>query len=110
MADTNTIRAEESSLSSWAGPYVTEMLGRGQALAGLGYQQYGDLLLRASLRLKIKHIKDLARFKCLLATWGLLVLGVVLQVQVTPHLRQLKRQREKRALTLQLLVTYYRNT
>ena len=32
--------AEESSLSSWAGPYVTEMLGRGQALAGLPYQAY----------------------------------------------------------------------
>ena len=30
---TNTQRAEESSLSSWAGPYVTDMLGRGQALA-----------------------------------------------------------------------------
>ena len=41
---TNTMRAEESSLSSWAGPYVTEMLGRGQALAGLGYQQYGGPL------------------------------------------------------------------
>jgi len=40
MADTNTMRAEESSLSSWAGPYVTEMLGRGQALAGLPYQAY----------------------------------------------------------------------
>lgn len=37
---TNTMRAEESSLSSWAGPYVTEMLGRGQALAGLPYQAY----------------------------------------------------------------------
>ncbi|MDB4646200.1 hypothetical protein OAF51_01680 [Akkermansiaceae bacterium] len=32
--------AEESSLSSWAGPYVTEMLGRGQALAGMPYQAY----------------------------------------------------------------------
>jgi len=35
-----TTRAEESALSSWAGPYVTEMLGRGQALAGLPYQTY----------------------------------------------------------------------
>jgi len=35
-----TFTAEESSLSSWAGPYVTEMLGRGQALAGLPYQPY----------------------------------------------------------------------
>lgn len=30
----------ESSLSSWAGPYVTEMLGRGQALAGMPYQTF----------------------------------------------------------------------
>lgn len=37
---TDMLRAEESSLSSWAGPYVTEMLGRGQALAGLPYQAY----------------------------------------------------------------------
>jgi hypothetical protein len=37
---TNTTRAEESSLSSWAGPYVTEMLGRGQALAGMPYTAY----------------------------------------------------------------------
>ena len=36
----NVLNAEESSLSSWAGPYVTEMLGRGQALAGLPYQAY----------------------------------------------------------------------
>lgn len=30
----------ESSLSTWAGPYVTEMLGRGQGLAGLPYAAY----------------------------------------------------------------------
>ena len=30
----------ESSLSTWAGPYVTEMLGRGQALASQPYQGY----------------------------------------------------------------------
>ena len=35
-----TTRAEESSLSSWAGPYVTEMLGQGQALANTPYQSY----------------------------------------------------------------------
>lgn len=37
---TDMLRAEESSLSSFAGPYVTEMLGRGQALAGMPYQAY----------------------------------------------------------------------
>jgi len=30
----------ESALSSWVGPYVTEMLGRGQALASEPYQAY----------------------------------------------------------------------
>ena len=31
---------KESSLSTWAGPYVTEMLGRGQALASQPWQAY----------------------------------------------------------------------
>jgi len=31
---------EESALSSWVGPYVTEMLGRGQALASTPYETY----------------------------------------------------------------------
>jgi hypothetical protein len=41
-AITNTLsgRAEESSLSSWAGPYVTQMLGKGAALANLPYTPY----------------------------------------------------------------------
>ena len=30
----------ESSLSNWAGDYVTDMLGKGQALANQGYQAY----------------------------------------------------------------------
>lgn len=39
----------ESSLSNWAGPYVTEMLGKGQALANQGYQAYtGPLSAGAS--------------------------------------------------------------
>lgn len=39
----------ESSLSNWAGPYVTEMLGKGQALANQDYQAYtGPLTAGAS--------------------------------------------------------------
>lgn len=38
LAGTQT--GTESSLSSWVGPYVTEMLGRGQALASQPYQAY----------------------------------------------------------------------
>lgn len=48
MADTTTTTTTgvgqqtgtESSLSNWAGPYVTEMLGQGQALASQPYQAY----------------------------------------------------------------------
>ena len=39
----------ESSLSNWAGPYVTDMLGRGQALAATPYEAYtGPLTAGAS--------------------------------------------------------------
>lgn len=39
----------ESNLSNWAGPYVTGMLGQGQALANLPYQAYtGPLTAGAS--------------------------------------------------------------
>lgn len=34
----------ESSLSNWAGPYVTDMLAKGQALANQDYQTYGGPL------------------------------------------------------------------
>lgn len=40
IADTVSGRAEESSLSSFAGPYVTQMLGKGAALANLPYTPY----------------------------------------------------------------------
>jgi len=40
----NVTRAEESALSSWAGPYVTDFLGRGKALSKEGYQAYGGPL------------------------------------------------------------------
>jgi hypothetical protein len=36
--------AEESSLSSYAGPYVTQMLGRGAAVADMPYTAYGGPL------------------------------------------------------------------
>jgi hypothetical protein len=40
---------KESSLSNWAGPYVTDMLGQGQALADMPYEAYeGPLTAGAS--------------------------------------------------------------
>lgn len=36
----SNVLGQSSSLSPWAGPYVTEMLGRGAALASMPYQAY----------------------------------------------------------------------
>jgi hypothetical protein len=39
----------ESNLSNWVGPYVTDMLGKGQALSNMPYEQYsGQLTAGAS--------------------------------------------------------------
>jgi hypothetical protein len=50
----------ESSLSSWAGPYVTEMLGRGQALANMPYQQYSGPLTAGASNLQSQAFSGLA--------------------------------------------------
>jgi hypothetical protein len=38
------VTGDESSISNWAGPYVTGMLGKGQALSETPYQAYGGPL------------------------------------------------------------------
>ena len=44
-----TLAGTESSLSNWAGPYVTDMLGRGQAVSEMPYEAYtGPLSAGAS--------------------------------------------------------------
>ena len=51
---------EESSLSSWAGPYVTEMLGRGQAAASQPYTAYGGPLTAGQSGLQQQAFSGLA--------------------------------------------------
>ena len=50
----------ESSLSNWAGPYVTEMLGRGQALASQPYQAYTGPLTAGQSALQTQAFQGLA--------------------------------------------------
>ena len=50
----------ESSLSNWAGPYVTEMLGRGQALASQPYQAYTGTLSAGPSALQNQAFQGLA--------------------------------------------------
>lgn len=50
----------ESSLSNWAGPYVTEMLGRGQALASQPYQAYTGPLTAGQSALQTQAFQGIA--------------------------------------------------
>ena len=50
----------ESSLSNWAGPYVTEMLGRGQALASTPYEVYTGPLTAGESNLQSTAFQGLA--------------------------------------------------
>lgn len=51
---------QESSLSNWAGPYVTEMLGRGKALADMPYTAYTGPLTAGASNLQQKAFQGLA--------------------------------------------------
>lgn len=50
----------ESSLSSWAGPYVTDMLAKGQALSNTPYQAYGGPLTAGASGLQQQAFSGLA--------------------------------------------------
>ena len=55
--------AEESSLSSWAGPYVTNMLGRGAALSNQPYTAYGGPLTAGPSALQTQAFQGLGALK-----------------------------------------------
>lgn len=50
----------ESSLSSWAGPYVTDMLGKGQALGNMPYQAYTGPLTAGPSQTQTKAFQGIA--------------------------------------------------
>ena len=52
--------SRESSLSEWAGPYVTNMLGQGQALANMPYEAYGGPLTAGPSDLQTQAFSGLA--------------------------------------------------
>lgn len=54
------VTGTESSLSNWAGPYVTDMLGRGQALANQPYTAYTGPLTAGQSTLQSQAFSGLA--------------------------------------------------
>jgi len=68
---TDMLRAEESSLSSWAGPYVTDMLGRGQALATqMPYTPYTGPLTPGASNLQTQAFQGLGSLNMPTADMG----------------------------------------
>ena len=57
---TGALTGQDQSLSSWAGPYVTDMLGKGQALSNTGYQGYGGALTAGPSQLQNQAFSGLA--------------------------------------------------
>jgi hypothetical protein len=57
---TSGMLGQSSSLSPWAGGYVTEMLGKGMALAEMPYQQYGGPLTAGASDLQNQAFQGLA--------------------------------------------------
>src|SRR6056300_621609 len=51
---------QSSSLSPWAGPYVTDMLGKGAALANMPYQAYEGPLTAGQSALQNQAFQGLA--------------------------------------------------
>ena len=54
------VLGQSSSLSPWAGPYVTEMLGKGAALAGMDYTPYQGPLTAGQSELQGQAFQGLA--------------------------------------------------
>lgn len=59
---------QSSSLSPWAGPYVTQMLGRGAALAGMDYTPYQGPLTAGPSALQNQAFQGLANLAVPTAT------------------------------------------
>ena len=64
------IIGQESSLSNWAGPYVTTMLGKGAALANQPYQAYSGPLTAGQSGLQTQAYQGLSGLSMPVSTMG----------------------------------------
>lgn len=62
--------SQESSLSNWAGPYVTDMLGKGKALASTPYQAYSGPLTAGQSGLQSQAYQGLSSLSMPTSTMG----------------------------------------
>jgi hypothetical protein len=96
----------ESSLSNWVGPYVTDMLGKGQALSNQGYQAYTGPLTAGESNLQNKAFSGLANLTMPTEQMGAFTPGTFdttqaqkymnpyLQASLDPQIAEARRQSE----------------
>ena len=93
----------ESSLSSWAGDYVTDMLGRGQALGQQGYQAYEGPLSAGASGLQQQAFTTAGQLDADPASMGITSFGAdqaqqymnpYLMASLNPQLDEARRQAE----------------
>lgn len=96
----------ESSLSNWVGPYVTDMLGKGQALSNQGYQAYTGPLTAGESNLQTKAFSGLANLAVPTEQMGAFTPGTFntatanqymnpyLQTSLDPQIAEARRQAE----------------
>ena len=96
----------ESALSNWVGPYVTEMLGRGQALASEPYQAYTGPLTAGASNLQTQAFQGLAGLTIPTSSMGAFTpqtftadqaknyMNPYLQASLDPQINEMRRQAE----------------
>jgi len=93
----------ESSLSSWAGDYVTDMLGRGAALADTGYEDYTGPLSAGTSDLQEQAFTTAGELDADTANMGIASFGAdqakdymnpYLMASLNPQLDEARRQAE----------------
>ena len=92
VVGTNQERVEESSLSSWGGPYVTEMLGRGWAAAEMPYVAYQGPLTAGTSALQNQAFQGLGALNAPTAQMGAYTPGTftdsgVAQAYMNPYMQ-----------------------
>jgi hypothetical protein len=89
----------ESSLSSWVGPYVTDMLGKGKAIASQPYQAYQGPLTAGASNLQQQAFQGLAGLAAPVtgafnATAAQNYMNPYLSAALRPQLAEMRRQSE----------------
>jgi len=104
------VLGEESSLSSWAGPYVTNMLGRGAALSNMPYTAYEGPLTAGPSTLQTQAFQGLGALN--IPTSGSFTAPGTAATYMSPYLKaaldpQITAARRQAEISAQNLQTQY---